>query len=366
VLLPGAIGAGEAAAHRYEASKTGLWPPSPFKLGIPTEIPHDRTMTFSQLPQTSDHDMAILSAAVYDNDKMAVGKWTRVFDPGVTFGPDGVRPTTRIDPVSGFKAAVFSDGENYVLAFAGSERHTGDWLTNLGQGIGLDTKQYGQAAAFAKDCKAAFGDKLTMTGHSLGGGLAVIGAAVSNCPAVTFNPAGVHDKTLKRLGVDPTAFREVAEQGLVRKYVVQGEIVDRIHRILPLPDAPGHRIELDGAGKNTFSKHKIGVVIQGLDAMLKARAASEQANAFRTMDATDGLRQHPELSSAYKMLGAMEAKASTMGKAAGDQFVSLARAEIAGRIERGDKIPPLPAKERITLAKAVALEPIQTKHGQER
>ena len=337
-------------------------------------------MTYSQLPQASDLDMAILSAAVYDNDKMEVGKWARVFDPGVTFGPNGVRPTTRIDPVSGFKAAVFSDGENYVLAFAGSERHAGDWLTNLGQGIGLDTTQYGQAASFAKDCKIAFGDKLTMTGHSLGGGLAAIGAAVSNCPAVTFNPAGVHDKTLTRLGVDPTAFREVAEQGLVRKYVVRGEIVDRIHRLLPLPDAPGHRIELDGAGRNTFSKHKIGVVIAGLEVMLKqqrealresARPAapatdSELAATFRSKDAKDGVREHPALENAYKMLGALDAKSATMSKSSAAQVLALGRAEIASRIERGEKIPPLPGKERTAPIKAVEVQAVQAKHSQER
>jgi hypothetical protein len=325
-------------------------------------------MTVSPLPQASDKDMAELSAAVYDADRQTVGKWTRVVDPALRLLPNGIGPTSTPDATSGFRAAVFSDGETYVLAFGGTERETRDWLTNLGQAVGLNTAQFGQAACFAKECKMNFGENLVMTGHSLGGGLAAIGAAVTNSPAVTFNPSGLHDNTLKRLGIDPTAFREAAEQGLIRKYVVRGEILDRLQTALPVPHAPGHRIEVDGGGRNTFSKHRIGVAIEGVDAQLKSRrvfvsehllgeapSPAELAATFRNKAAKDGVREHPALENAYKMLGALEAKAAAMGKEAGDSFRVLARENLATRIEKGSSIPPLPSAERLGPIKSAAL-----------
>ena len=316
-------------------------------------------MSVSPLPQAVDQEYAELSAAVYDNNKHQVGRWTRVFDPALKLLPAGIGPTAQPDATSGFKAALYSDGERHVLAFAGSERETRDWLTNLGQAVGLDTAQYGQAACFAKECKVGFGDNITMTGHSLGGGLAAIAAAVTGCEAVTFNPAGVHDKTFQRAGIDPDKFRDAAEQGLIRKYVVKGEILDRVQGFLPAPAAPGHRIELEAPGKNTFTKHRIGVAIEGLEAKLDSKSvtvaegllgreatAKQLADTFRSKDARDGVKEHPGLQNAYRILGALEAKATTMGREAGEKFRQLAREDIAGRIERGDKLPPAPAKER--------------------
>lgn len=316
-------------------------------------------MAVSPLPQPVDQEYAELAAAVYDNTKQQVGRWTRIFDPALVTLPAGIGPTAQPDATSGFKAALFTDGDRHVLAFAGSERETRDWLTNLGQAVGLDTAQYGQAACFAKECKVGFGDKITMTGHSLGGGLAAIASAVTGCEAVTFNPAGVHDKTFRRVGIDPEKFRGAAEQGLIRKYVVRGEILDRVQRLLPVPDAPGHRIDLDAPGKNMFTKHRIGVAIDGLEAKLNSQSvtvserllggeatAKQLADTFRSKDAKEGVKEHPSLQNAYRMLGILEAKASTMGQEAGEKFRQLARADLAGRIERGEKLPPAPARER--------------------
>jgi hypothetical protein len=316
-------------------------------------------MSVSPLPQAVDQDYAELAAAVYDNNKQQVGRWMRVFDPVLAILPAGLGITARPDETSGFKAALYSDGERYVLAFTGSERETRDWLTNLGQAVGLDTAQYGQAACFAKECKVGFGDKITMTGHSLGGGLAALASAVTGCEAVTFNPAGVHDKTFRRAGIDPDKFRDAAEQGLIRKYVVRGEILDRLQNVLPAPAAPGHRIELDAPGKNMFAKHRIGVAIEGIETLLNGKSvtiaenlighkatAKQLANTFRSKGAKEGVTEHPALLNAYRVLGFVEARAATMGHEAGNTFRQFAREHIAGRIEHGEKIPPIRVKER--------------------
>lgn len=316
-------------------------------------------------PQAFDLECAELAQAVYDNDKRQVGRWTRVLDPDLSALPGGSGANAKPDPTSGFKAAAFSDGDRHVLAFAGSEAQTRDWLTNAGQSLGLGTAQYGQAAWFAKKCREALGGEITMTGHSLGGGLATIASAVTGCPAVTFNPAGVHDKTFRRAGIDPDAFRSAAEQGLVRNYIVRGEVLDRVQRLLPVPEASGQRIELDGGGRNTFGKHRIGVAIEGLEAKLddpgrragvprpQLQAAQKaMADTFRVENAREGLKKHPGLENAYAVLRVLEDKAAAMPGPAGEKFRQLGRENLAVRIERGEKIPAIPTQDRSEAARS--------------
>jgi hypothetical protein len=72
---------------------------------------------------------------------------------------------------------------------------------------------------------------------------------VNEVPAITFNAAGVHDHTLERYGLDPSAARQQAEHGLVRSYHVRNELLTHLQEhSIPLkwamPDAAGHAIEL--------------------------------------------------------------------------------------------------------------------------
>ena len=98
---------------------------------------------------------------------------------------------------SGFRAGIYSNDKQYVLAFAGTNDWR-DWLSNVRQATGYDDVQYNQAVAAAKSAKAAFGDALVIAGHSLGGGLAATAALATGTVAVTFNAAGVSDYTLNR------------------------------------------------------------------------------------------------------------------------------------------------------------------------
>lgn len=173
--------------------------------------------------------------------------WTRMDDAALRQA--GIEPALLQDTRSGFGANFYSGPQGHVvLAFTGTDEGR-DWKHNLGQGLGLRDAQYDQAIELAGEARRAFGADLVLTGHSLGGGLAAAAAMVHEVPAVTFNAAGVHDRTLERLGFDAAVLKQEAAQGLVRTYAVESELLTHLQEdSFPLkyvmPDAPGHRIGL--------------------------------------------------------------------------------------------------------------------------
>lgn len=308
----------------------------------------------SPLPQAIDRELADLAAAVYNNEVQQVGRWMRTYDALITTIPAGAGPTSRPDPTSGFRAAVFSHEDGtHALAFCGSERETRDWLTNFAQGLGVDTAQYRQAAAFAQECKVQFGDNFVLTGHSLGGGLAAIAAAVSNTPAVTFNPAGVHNKTLQRAGIDPDAFREAAEAGMIRKYVVRGEILDLVNKLPLVPGSHGARIDLEDPRKAwSVGKHSMGAVTRSMDAIPRDQhvTAPESALgqpqsyherialAFRTQPKESALKTYPGLETAYRVLEAAEAGMAKVASEHKTKLMAALQDNLGKRITAGETI----------------------------
>jgi len=205
-----------------------------------------------QQSQAIDLDLMKLANAAYDPSVTSIGGWTRVSDADLRAA--GIDPATMHTPGTGFSASVYGDGNgHYVLAFAGSNE-TQDWTgANFPQGLGFDAEQYDQAVALAQDVvNSPFGDhgNLAITGHSLGGGLAATASLATGVPAVTFDASGVHDKTLERLGLDPGAAKAEAENGLIRRYHVDGDPLTAAQEDTPIlsgimPDAPGHEITLD-------------------------------------------------------------------------------------------------------------------------
>lgn len=129
------------------------------------------------------------------------------------------------DRGSGLTAALYRDEQGrHVLAFAGTDQRSWkSWKTNLYQGTGLRAQQYVLAGRLGKLARAAFGDDLVLTGHSLGGGLAATAALKSGAPAVTFNAAGLADRTIRGLNLEPDDARKYAADGNVRSYVVAGD-----------------------------------------------------------------------------------------------------------------------------------------------
>lgn len=199
-----------------------------------------------------DLTMARIMADLYDETYgrptgNAVDGFSRLSDDQLRKA--GIDPTELDDAKTGFKARIYGDDEGrIVLAYSGTDEGK-DWLVNLGQGLGFETTHYNQAMALARQAKVAFGDDVVITGHSLGGGLAAAAAVATDTPAVTFNAAGVHDKTMSRVGLDPDAAAQEAENGLIRRYAVKNEILTDLQERTPImrslmPDAIGHKIEL--------------------------------------------------------------------------------------------------------------------------
>ncbi|KAJ56710.1 hypothetical protein ACMU_07160 [Actibacterium mucosum KCTC 23349] len=99
------------------------------------------------------------------------------------------------DKGTGIKSRMYKNSETgeYVLGFAGSQ-DIGDWIMNASHGVYGTSPQHEQAAALVGQVTTALGGKkLSLVGHSLGGGLAVTGALNSNNPSLeikVYNSAG--------------------------------------------------------------------------------------------------------------------------------------------------------------------------------
>ena len=95
------------------------------------------------------------------------------------------------DMPSGFEGVSFQRGDEIVISFAGT--YSGDikdWYANILLGPGGYSQQLQDAAEYYLQIKASNpGAKITLTGHSLGGGLASLIAVFFNENAVTFDQA---------------------------------------------------------------------------------------------------------------------------------------------------------------------------------
>ena len=253
-------------------------------------------------PRDIDLTLARMAQDVYGSDNRQRGEvqgWRPLTDD--QFRQVGIDPALRHNSSSGFDADIYTDGQGrYALAFRGTDQGK-DWATNLGQGLGFETSQYNQAIALSRQAKVAFGEELVITGHSLGGGLAAVGAITADTPAVTFNAAGVKDKTLERVGIDPDAARAQAEAGGIRRYAVDHEILTGLQernlatRYL-MPDAIGNKVELPdpepltGFSKiNPFKTVPHSIHNHGMDVVIRS-----QEQAFGHGAGATGLLSSPD------------------------------------------------------------------------
>ncbi|MET0225823.1 MAG: Mbeg1-like protein [Dokdonella sp.] len=231
-----------------------------------------------------DLKLAELSADVYDVPGSGVEGWTRLSD--AELAQANIQPGQLDDPSTGFRAALYRDDAGHVvLAFAGTDPKSGkDWLADGAQAAGLPTAQYDEAVRVATLAKKEFGGNLVLTGHSLGGGLASVASVATNSAAVTFNAAGVNNSTLSRYvhDADPATLKQQANDGLVRRYAVKGDILTGEQESGAgrgfAPDAIGHKIELAPAstlpwvaqlpGVNLISDTAMGIKLHLMGSVL--------------------------------------------------------------------------------------------------
>lgn len=151
----------------------------------------------------------------------------------------GVNPDILVgqmfDEDSGFRSDLYTNAAGqYVYAFAGTQDEL-DIKTDMAQSLGGETVQYNLAMGNTEKLAKIFGaENLTLTGHSLGGGLATAASAVNGVNAVTFNPAGINPQTVMRAlrarGDEATSWNTVAREvgTRVTNYVIPGEMLNNL------------------------------------------------------------------------------------------------------------------------------------------
>ena len=192
--------------------------------------------------------------AYNDTSTGSIDGWHRLNDQQLT--QLGLNPADFNDDKSNFHSYLYTNGDgHYALAFRGTEPSSAkDWLTNAGQGLGFNTKQYDEAEQVGREVAmdpAVGQDNVAMVGHSKGGGEADAAAIASGTVAVTFNGAGLSNNTIERMGFDPATAKSDLQQ-TSRNYSVDGDILTWLQTrpLVHPPAALGTQIALQNPDPN--------------------------------------------------------------------------------------------------------------------
>lgn len=152
----------------------------------------------------------------------------------------GISPAS-MNTLSGLNAVLYHrlSTDDYVLAFQGTHFTALGWrdgVEDLGQ-VGLPTAQMADAGTLSLLLASKLGDRISFTGHSLGGSQAAFAARLTGAPAVTFNASG--------LGVSSEILTGVSPQfGPIRNYSTSGDVLSAAEGSVFVPDAEGEQIVL--------------------------------------------------------------------------------------------------------------------------
>jgi len=135
----------------------------------------------------TDVDYALLAGRAYFDTRADINRFPV---------PDKWALVSRIpETSSGFEASTFKNLETdqIVISFAGTGPGfvltSKDWWTNFGLTMGNCVQQLCDAAVYYLEMKEFYGNRITFTGHSLGGGIAAILGVLFNVQATTFDQA---------------------------------------------------------------------------------------------------------------------------------------------------------------------------------
>lgn len=192
-------------------------------------------------------NLARLSIDAYvdykDSSPKALPPGIRRLDPEQLPAELGITGNMLVDEAGNpdFHAAIYQvGGENnakYVVAFRGVDNWT-DWLTVFASEAGK-TAQFSAGQLIAEKLVAAKGgDKVMVTGHSLGGGIANHTAIVNGIRSITFNTKGTSYFELTETG----DYSGSAARRLTTNYQVKGELLTGVQENTGMADGPSGRI----------------------------------------------------------------------------------------------------------------------------
>jgi len=160
-----------------------------------------------------------------------------------------------------FDAELLIDSETGepMLVFRGTDDGR-DWLDNFHQGAGFTNGQYEKAIVLARALNERFPGRLTVSGHSLGGGLASAASLAIGSEATIFNPAALTQTVAANNNLDMDA-----ADTLIDMYYVDGEMLTTIQDFeVPLPftedvvsaaSAPGERFRLEPPSEDWINQN---------------------------------------------------------------------------------------------------------------
>jgi type VI secretion system secreted protein VgrG len=168
---------------------------------------------------------------------------------------------------SSYRAAIYQDesGKTY-LTFRGTENKEGfkDWKENLLQGSGMQSEHFEKAKRLADTLDLAVGPgNLEIIGHSKGGGMAAAAGIVTGAKTTTFNPAGVHPKTVSGASMTNAS-------AIIDTYVVEGEVLNWVQ---------DNRAVIQGGA--VLAGTKLAGPVGGMVAAMLVDGALPQANGRR-------------------------------------------------------------------------------------
>ncbi len=233
----------------------------PDQIAVGQAGPADTVATGAPPPPTT-RELAAMATDVYTPGAAPPAGWDLA--SGAQLAEIGLSESMLSSPTTDFQAEVYTReiaGQmSYVVAFRGTQS-AADWRGNFGQGIGLRTDYYNRALEIGERLTVPEGARVTLTGHSLGGGLASAAATAAELDATTFNAAGLSEPTL-------TQARSIAavdgrlDVPDISAFYVRGEILSTLQdggdrmigailggalgaSVVDMPEAIGTRIELD-------------------------------------------------------------------------------------------------------------------------
>jgi hypothetical protein len=184
----------------------------------------------------------------------------------------------------GFVGILYYNKEqdNYAFNVRGTENFFGsqDRATNGYNALGYKTGEYTTGIDVARDLQDALPDgNLILTGHSKGGGIVSAAALDTGLEAVTFNPAGLHDRAISEYDLNSDNAKNITAYNveneilttvqdstlldvvlgvpgtLIKNTIEAGQSLlgindDPNFSVAHLPEAIGQRFEITAADKN--------------------------------------------------------------------------------------------------------------------